>query len=476
MSYDIFISYRWIDEAAYETGEPGKVAAIKDVLEKELEPRLGRKPEIFLDIKKARNQEVLQSLRGALESSRLFLAMVTRSMGNPASWAQWEATHFSNSANLWGGLPADRIFKAVLVPVARESELEELRDHTPYPLYGVYSVDDLRNPAHAAGREFLRLVGDLEEKLKNTVDPPDGERRVYVTASEYGEKRKRLMRGLREQMGCRTVAETPWPGFTPAALEEQIGTRLEASEASVHLMGPHDWEAQVPGVELDKALQVAGRKDKKGFRIFVWEDPKSPKTGAGELRKRLSNARAANNYDGMDWENALSNVYGELKSQPAAICPPIPVPPGPYNCRIFVVCMESDRLVALAVHNKLLERRVWAGFRPQSNAFWRRISIRDTPLPADARILDRFRRFYSECNGSVVLYGDAPENWAYDRCDEIRDYLGDGFDQKVCAVCVAPPAEDQKDQTFKDPDFTNYRLSEIEEYLDRLPCARAQGQ
>jgi hypothetical protein len=495
--YDIFISYRWVGDVAYEYEGRGWVAGFKDALESKLLTRLGREVRIFLDVEEmARHEPLHQALRTAIESTALFLSIVTESSSQEGSWARWELGHFVNSAHPVCGPPATRIFKAALYPADRTAEPEILRDRAEYRFYGrfgrdadgrpfPYQLAQLLDPEKEPGVEFDRLADDLAERLAGAdapaATPPDGDRLIYVASSNLAAKRERLCGDLRGR-GYRIVAETPWPGCSAEEFHERAGARLVEADASIHLTGgprqtPPGWNESVSEIELHKAMDVAARPEKGSFRIFTWEE-NEPALSAGSsarpreaLLARLSQVRGVTNFNGKGWEYMLSNVFLGLKGLRLAAGEPVvpPNPPTDCTCQVFVHCLEDDRTLAQEIRDKLLDHKVWVCFLPQTLKFWRRLYMRGIPLREDARIVDRFRRFYRECDGALVLYGRSTEFWALDRCDEIHDFFGDQLAAKAPAICLAPP-EDEVKRCFQYRGFSRYRLEEIENYVRRLPC------
>ena len=303
---------------------------------------------------------------------------------------------------------------------------------SPFP----YPPDQLLQPGAPPAIEFGRLIDDLAERLSVPEEPgvpAESRRLIYVASSSLTAKRDRLSGDLRGK-GHRTIAETPWPGATADEFRERVGMRLVECDSSIHLGGPSaprvdGWDEPVPDIELGKAMEVAARPDKSRFRIFSWEESSAGRASAGfgpQVAERLNQTRVAVNFKGKGWEYMLSNVFlglNDLAAPPLEAPPPVE-PTDDYTCQVFVQCLDDDRGLAQEIRDKLRAHRIWVNFLPQPFEFWRRLQVRKKRAADDQSIVDRYQRFYKECDGSVVLYGQSNELWALGRCDDINDFFG----------------------------------------------------
>ena len=434
-----------------------------------------------------------EALRDAIESTIAFLPIVTASSTRPATWARWEIAHFLNSACPVAGPPEERIFKATLYPVDVAAEPEQLRGHAEYRFYGRYGRDadqepfpyppgQLLQPGAPPAIEFGRLIEDLAARLSLAdapVAPVEGRRLIYVASSSLTAKRDRLCGDLRGKAHG-VIAETPWPGATADEFRERVGMRLVECDSSIHLGAPSPprvdgWAESVPDIELGKAMEVAARPDKSRFRIFSWEDNNAGAAiGFGrQVAERLSQTRVAVNFKGKGWEYMLSNVFLGLHDLAAP-------------ARGSAAARGAHRRLHLPGLRPVPRRRPRPRTgdprqapRPSDLGQFPAAALRILAPPAGAQerapddqsIVDRYQRFYKDCDGSVVLYGQSNELWALGRCDDINDFFGPQLARKAPAICVAPPEDDRK-LSFQYLGFSRYRLSEIEKYVLRLPCAQ----
>src|SRR5262245_42577424 len=87
--FDLFISYGWSRIRRRDDADRGWVDEFKRRLEGQLSGELGREARVFLDVEQSLNGELPANLAEAIESSLLFLSVVSPGSVRADSWCHF---------------------------------------------------------------------------------------------------------------------------------------------------------------------------------------------------------------------------------------------------------------------------------------------------------------------------------------------------------------------------------------------------
>ena len=455
--YDVFISYGWAGIQGPEEGDRGWVKKFKRVLQADLSGNLGRQARIFLDVEHSLNGELPANLGEALDSSAIFLSILSPGACRPSSWCQWETDHFSkNGASVLAG--SKQVFVVILKECSPLKPSALLQHIAAYdfltdgsPRLSLPPPDD-SNLAAGSGPKLQRLsydislaLGSIQEQIGRTVflaySPTVPTKCLDRLAHEIESRKGKVVRGSYRQEE------------TERDFIARIRRQLRSSGISVHLdwdnaeMRPPDWSAPVQTVQWQTATDIF--KDAPN-RCLMWRDPNS---GRGPIDP--ASAPTAQVLEGTGFEYLVSTLQDVFHQQ---VISSIPVPPelrfqSASSRYIFIDCVEKDlnRLERLGTllnpHGIRLKPPLFRGDESQRQK-------------ADSEFLQR-------CHGVAVYFGSRDDLDAFVACQKLWDGLK-RYGANVPKVVLLEPADEPIRQHFCYPDFDNYPSQSLDPLIQRL--------
>lgn len=264
MPHDIFLSYATVDDsdlAQSWAGQPKWVGCFKVALQQAVDRNLGRRSSAswFYDAKDLQMGDKLdEKIKGALDQTKLFVALLSNGYFHPNCWCNLEREHFI------GRLGADAAQqRRVLGVLLDEKALEQWKERC-FPTvraFPFYSKDEAIEQAIRLGDaeidgKFLngisRLAKEIADRLQELGDEPvqppvrPAETRgtVYlaVVPGEMEEVRAEIAAAL-AYAGWKVIPGENECAADPAECAEAAANSLREAEvlAYVQVLGSHAW-------------------------------------------------------------------------------------------------------------------------------------------------------------------------------------------------------------------------------------------
>jgi hypothetical protein len=456
-TYDLFISYGRLDDTSLD-GSAGWVSQLRLLIQQELAMELGAPVSVFMDEGSARNDNLDDLIKNALHESALFVAVVTPKFCS-SQWCKDELTWFLSNARASGTREQD-LFKVLGYHVDENAHPAALKGQVGYNFVhwdekhklhlqrALRNLDDPKNPATI---EFRRLIRDLASRLKNYQPPapsPVTQRgKCVFLADTVGALRAHRTRLTAELTHDSLEVSPPEPGeeATEGEILRIASPAFENCALSIHLLGagygrtPEDSPRSIIELHLRTALTASKAA---GFPVVIWIDRNIQVTDNRQqellktIRADFVNSPSVKLLDGVGFEELESFVKHILVPAPAP-----PALPSGTERMVFLQFSESDLSPASAIQEHLFKR----GLRIRTPAF--------RGKPGELRRLHT--GWLKECHATIIYYGESPDQWVYQKRDEVRQILRDKLPSKVAAgIYVGPPPDQVKGIVGRqDPDF-----------------------
>lgn len=436
-AYDTFLSYAHIDDLPVpgSSVSSGWVSAFHETLENEVQQRLGRRDvTLWKDDDLRYDQSLSQQLTENVRASAILVVMLSPGYLS-SDWCRRERNAFLEAIRARGDAPVIVIAKE---PVPDEALPAELRDRKRFPFYGGsnnitfgHPLPNPDNPTHAPFYvkilELSRAIADVLTKM-STASPapakpeqglPDhppqpllnspptagsspliGKRVFLAEATDDLEEERDGVRAYLDQHGIEVLpaAGVYYPPEA-TAFREAVAKDLGASEVFVQLLSasrgkrPKDVPQGYPNLQ----WELATNNSVGSVPVLQWCNPsldvsaiKDEHLGA-LLRSPTVRAESL-----VDFERAILSALTVPKAKSMAPSPSL----------ICVNVDNSDRHLAEQIQAILM--RLKTEF----------ILIRfGSSSPDNRELLERGLR---ECDGLIVVYGEAKDSWVARQLLECR--------------------------------------------------------
>jgi hypothetical protein len=430
----LFISYAHLDNVPLTEHQQGWITRFHDTLSAMLGMRIGRKAEIWRDVKLTGNDIFSDEIIQQFPRTELFVSVLTPRYVE-SEWCAREVIEFCKSADATGGLTVgnkSRVLKVIKMPVESEDPLPPVMRHAlGYPFY---VFDDQQVPLEldpAYGNEFttkyhLKLaklaydIAGLIKSIESPAAPADSSREasenskpaIYLAECSFDRRsaREALESELRLH-GYLVFPDTQLPKMEEDYIAAVEGF-LDRCKLSIHLVGAKyglvpDGPNEKSETILQNELAIARHK-KAGLRriISLPEGTRSESALQQDFIERL--LRDAELQTGADLvmgdtEDLKGAVHAELKKLQK---PESPAAQRQGNKLIYVICDERDRQATIPLRRFLKSRRY------------------DVEIPLfegdAATVRQTNQELLAECTAVILFYGKGDEAWKRAMANEIR--------------------------------------------------------
>ena len=437
----VFISYAHIDNEPLSENQQGWITRFHTSLSAMLGMRLGRKPEIWRDIKLSGNDIFADEILQQFPKTGLLISVLTPRYVE-SEWCTREVKEFCRTAENTGGVLVDnksRVIKVVKIPVSDESALPDvMKQALGYPFY---VFDEQQTPLEldpAYGEEFnqkynlkmAKLAFDIAELIKKIdsqskagaqVAPGTAKPTIYLAdcSIDRRDDREAVNADLRLH-GYTVLAEVQLPTDEMTFLGE-LATILARCRLSIHIIGNNygvvpDGPTERSVVFLENELAIEYSK-KLGLKRIIWV-PAGTKSDSPrqqefiDLMLRDPQAQLGADVITGDLEELKAAIHAALKK----IETPPPSPPRPAEDAepgsklVYLICDERDRKATIPLRKFLKSQ----GFETNIPAF-----------EGDAAAVRQSNQdLLSTCDAAVVFYGAGDEGWKRSVDAELRKAAG----------------------------------------------------
>ena len=441
----LFISYAHLDNLPLTEQQQGWVTKFHNSLSAMLSMRLGRKAEIWRDVKLAGNDIFADEIVSQFPKTALLVSVVTPRYVE-SEWCTREAQEFCRKAEAAGGLLVDnksRILKVIKIPADGEDSLPEImKASLGYPFY---ILDEQQTPLEldsAYGQEFAekynlkvaKLAFDVAQLIKEIEKRPDTQKQtaaetaasskpvVYLAECSYDrrEAREALEAELKSH-GYEILPNVKLP-MEEADFVLEVQKLLARSQLSIHLVGRK--YGVVPDGPSDRSVVVLQnelameRSKQAALDRLIWlpEGTHSDSPQQQQFIESLlkdANLQAGADLLTGDIESVKSVMHAALKKIEAAAAAEaaakaaavagagggkaVQTPAESESKLVYIICDERDRKSTIPLR-KLLKQR---GIASQIPAF-----------EGDAATVRQAHQdMLAECDSIVVFYGAGDEAW-----------------------------------------------------------------
>ncbi len=272
----LFISYAHLDNLPLTEQQQGWVTKLHASLSAMLSMRLGRRAEIWRDVKLAGNDIFADEIVDQFPKTALLISVITPRYVE-SEWCTREAREFARKAQTTGGLLVDnksRILKVIKMPTDREDPLPEvMKMSLGYPFY---ILDEQQTPLEldaVYGQEYgekynlkvAKLAFDIAGLIKQVekqqvaeqpADATSGMSKPMVYLAECSYDRREAREALESELkvqGYGVMPETRLPIEEDGYVSE-VRKLLERCQLSIHLVG--EKYGVVPDGPSDKSVVV----------------------------------------------------------------------------------------------------------------------------------------------------------------------------------------------------------------------------
>jgi len=459
----VFISYAHIDNEPLSANQQGWITRFHTSLAAMLGMRLGRKPDIWRDVKLSGNDIFADEILQQFPKTALLISVLTPRYVE-SEWCTREVKEFCKTAENTGGVLVDnksRVIKVVKIPVSDEAQLPDvMKLALGYPFY---VLDEQQTPLEldpAYGEEFTqkynlkmaKLAFDVAELIKK-IDSQSKAGAQATTATEKPtiyladcsidrrEDREALNAELRLH-GYPILAEVQLPTEEATFLGE-LSTILGRCKLSIHIVGNNygvvpDGPSEKSVVVLENELAVQYSK-KFGLKRIIWV-PAGTKSDSPrqqefiELMLRDPQAQFGADLITGDLEELKAAIHAALKKMET---PPPPPPAAvesaePGTKLVYLICDERDRKATIPLRKFLKSQ----GFETNIPAF-----------EGDAATVRQSNQdLLSTCDAAIVFYGAGDEGWKRSVDADLRKAAGYRTSKPSLApyTFLAEPATDDK--------------------------------
>ncbi len=443
----LFISYAHLDNQPLTEQQQGWVTKLHASLSAMLSMRLGRKAEIWRDVKLAGNDIFADEIVDQFPKTALLVSVVTPRYVE-SEWCTREAREFAKKAEANGGLLVDnkaRILKVIKMPADREDPLPDvMRMSLGYPFYVLdeqqtpLELDSVYGPEYAEkyNLKVAKLAFDIAQLIKQiekqqvTANPADVTCRaskltVYLAECSYDRREAREALQAELQLhGYGVLPETKLPIEEDAYVSE-VGKLLERCRLSIHLVGAKygvvpDGPSDKSVVVLQNELAIARCRQAPLARIIwlpegttsplpqqqqfidglskdagqqlgadlITGDIESLKSVMHSVLKKIEAAAAAERAPAAKVAAAAASAGGSAAGQPAAEA---------GRRLVYIVCDERDRKATIPLRKLLKQSDI------------------DSQIPVfegdAAGVRQAHQEMLGQCDGLMVFYGAGDDGW-----------------------------------------------------------------
>lgn len=439
----LFISYAHLDNQPLTEQQQGWVTKLHASLSAMLSMRLGRKAEIWRDVKLAGNDIFADEIVDQFPKTALLVSVVTPRYVE-SEWCTREAWEFAKKAEANGGLLVDnkaRILKVIKMPADREDPLPDvMKMSLGYPFY---VLDEQQTPLEldsVYGQEYAekynlkvaKLAFDIAQLIKQiekqqaTAKPADvtcGASKLTVYLAECSYDRREAREALQAELqlhGYGVLPETKLPIEEDAYVSE-VRKLLERCQLSIHLVGAK--YGVVPDGPSDKSVAMLqnelaiARCQLAPLARIIWLPGGTTSTQQqqqqfiDELLKDAGHQLGAELITG-DLESLKSVMHSALKKIEAAAAAAAAAkaasasaggatagqPAAEASAKlVYILCDERDRKATIPLRK-----------------FFKQHGI-DSQIPVfegdAAAVRQAHQDMLAQCDGLMVFYGAGDDGW-----------------------------------------------------------------
>jgi hypothetical protein len=457
----VFISYAHIDNEPLSENQQGWITRFHTSLSAMLGMRLGRKSEIWRDIKLSGNDIFADEILQQFPKTALLIAVLTPRYVE-SEWCTREVKEFCKTAQTTGGILVDnksRVIKVVKIPVSDETALPDpMKLALGYPFY---VFDEQQTPLEldpAYGEEFTqkynlkmaKLAFDVAQLIKKmesqtaalSATPITDKPTIYLAdcSIDRREDREAVNSDLRLH-GYPILAEVQLP-TEEATFMGELSTILGRCKLSIHIVGNNygvvpDGPSEKSVIVLENELAIHYSK-KFGLKRIIWL-PSGTKSDSPrqqqfiDLLLRDPQAQFGADLITGDLEELKLAIHAALKKMET---PPPPPPPTataePGTKLVYLICDERDRKGTIPLRKFL-----------KSQGFETNIPV----FEGDAATVRQSNQdLLSTCDAAIIFYGAADESWKRSVDAELRKAPGYRTGKAPLApyIYLAEPATDDK--------------------------------
>ena len=490
----LFISYAHIDNQPLNGEQDGWISQFHRSLETMLSMRMGRKAEIWRDLKLDGNDDFGAEILAQFPRTALLISVLTPRYVD-SDWCTREVREFCKVAEQSGGVVIEnksRVIKVIKTPVEDEGPLmQAMKDTLGYPFY-VFSDDHAPIELDPAfGPDFAqkfnlkvaKLVWDISQQIKRLETTGNGKEiktvplpskpTVYLAECSWDQRQARetLEAELRLH-GYSILPDRQLPRDETGYIAE-VARLLEQSSFSIHLVGTNygavpDGPTQKSIVVLQNELAVE-RSRSAGLRRVIWvPDGTSSKQVEQQqfidtLQKSVE-AQFGADLMTCDLEALKDAVHTTLEK----LQKPEPAPPPPGEKLVYLICDERDRTRQATIPVR---------------KFLRNQGL-DVQLPVfegdAATVRQNNQNLLRQCDGLIVFYGAGDESWKRTVDSDLRKMKGscNGKRPITSYTYLAEPATDDKKDLIElqEPNVMNglggFSEAEMQPFIQTLRSER----
>jgi hypothetical protein len=469
----LFISYAHIDNQPLTPEQQGWVSRFHASLEAMLSMRIGRKAEIWRDLKLTGTDIFADEIVAQFPKTALLVSVLTPRYIE-SDWCKREVREFCRVADQSGGVVVEnksRIIKVIKTPVDTEAPLPAvMRDVLGYPFY---IFDDEQTPleldpaygpeiAQKYNLKMAKLAWDITQLLKKLVPTASVETVVaeispskpviYLSECSWDQRSAREALQAELQLhGYKILPDRELPR-EEADYVAEVARLLAQCKLSIHLVGTSygavpDGPSQKSVVLLQNELAI-GCSKRGGLRRVIWlpEGTESQHPEQQHFIDALHNEAEAQfgaDLITANLETLKSAVHATLEKLEK------PGPPKPAQATgaklVYLICDERDRAATIPL------RRFLKG---QS------LDVQIPLFEGDAAAVGRTNQdLLTQCDAVVVFYGGADELWKRTVDSDLRKMNGYHREKLLLAsyTYLAEPATvDKKDLIeLEEPNLIN---------------------
>jgi hypothetical protein len=442
----LFISYAHLDNLPLSEQQQGWVTKFHNSLSAMLSMRLGRKAEIWRDVKLAGNDIFGDEILDQFPKTALLVSVLTPRYVE-SEWCTREAREFAKQAQANGGLVVDnksRILKIVKVPTDSEAPLPDvMKLSLGYPFY---VLDEQQTPLELDslyGQEFAekynvkvaKLAFDIAQLIKTMekqqqaassgTSASSTKPTVYLAECSYDRREAReAIEAELKLHGYEVLPDSKLPTEEEGYIAE-VQKLLSRCELSVHLVGAK--YGVVPDGPSDKSVGVLqnelaiARSQQAALARLIWlpEGTSSAslpqqqfidamlkdaaqQAGADLITGDLASFKSAIHFALKKIEAAAEAAAAHAKAAAAAASSGTAgsmaaTPAETATKLIYILCDERDRKATLPLRKLLKQKNI------------------DSQIPAfegdAANVRQAHQETLANCDGFIIFYGAGNEAW-----------------------------------------------------------------
>lgn len=467
----LFISYAHLDNQPLTESQQGWITRFHTTLSAMLSMRIGRKAEIWRDIKLSGNDIFADEILQQFPKTALLISVITPRYVE-SEWCTREVLAFCKSAELTGGIVVDnksRMLKVIKIPGGDENPLpEEMKLSLGYPFY---VLDEQETPLEldpAYGEEFMqkynlkmaKLAFDIAQLIKkldvgaapgttppaSQVSPGQSKPTVYLAdcSVDRREDREAVNADLRLH-GYPILAEVQLPSDEASFLGE-LAAILARSRLSVHMIGNNygvvpDGPSEKSVMVLENELAIQFSKV-AGLKRIIWVPSETRSDSSRQqqfIDQLLRDPEAQFGADLItgDLEDLKAAIHAALKKMEAPE-PPKPQEPVEAGTKlVYVICDERDRKATIPLRK-----------------FFKAQGL-DSKIPVfegdAATVREANQELLSTCDAVLMFYGAGDELWKRSVESDLRKASGYRTSKTpvVTYTYLSGPATDDKSELIE---------------------------